>query len=268
MKKALVIGCGNMGSAIATALLEKQIFTRDTLHILERRENRQTLEMEGKGVAILKEFRDITEHQELVILAVKPQDSPLVLQALAPHVNEDSLVISIMAGITIKQLESYLPNSMIIRAMPNTPSAIQMGMTAYCGNSKVKPTDSAVAQVVLGGMGKAIETPNEAMIDSATAISGSGPAYVFYLAEAMIEAALEFGFGPKDARDMVTQTLYGAAALLDGSSEEARDLRIQVTSKGGTTEAALNTFDNEGIMAGLIKGIKAAKSRSEELGRG
>jgi len=268
MKKALIIGCGNMGSAIATALLEKQVFTRETLHILERRETRQTLELEGMGVTVLKEFREITGHQELVLLAVKPQDSALALQALAPHVNDESLVISIMAGITIKQLEAYLPESMIIRAMPNTPSAIQMGMTAYCGNDKVKATDAAVAQVVLGGMGKAIETPNESMIDSATAISGSGPAYLFYLAEAMIEAALEFGFSPKDARDMVTQTLLGASALLDGSSEEAKELRTRVTSKGGTTEAALNTFDQEGIMAGLIKGIKAAKNRSEELGRG
>lgn len=268
MKTALIIGCGNMGSAIVTALLEKEIFPRESLLIVEKQENQFTLKIEGMGVRILKSIQEVEEPQELVLLAIKPQDASSVMEQLKPKVNAKSLVISIMAGITLKAMEKSLPEPMLIRSMPNTPCAIHQGMTVFCGSPKVTASHKAIAQVVLGGMGKAIEVENEGMIDSATAISGSGPAYLFYLAEAMTEAAKAFGFSALDAATLANQTLLGASMLLEQSEEGAEELKRRVTSKGGTTEAALKTFDAKGIKQSLTDGFKAAKARSEELGRG
>jgi len=256
-----------MGSAIATALLEKDIFTRDTLKMVELRETKQTLELEGRGVTIYNRLEEVEGPLELVILAIKPQDSDQVMETLASKVNDDSLIISIMAGVSLAKMESFLPGRMIIRAMPNTPSAILQGMTAFCGNAQVSPGRMGVAQVILNGLGQALQVENEAMIDAATAISGSGPAYLFYLAEAMAEAAVQFGFSRDDARALVTQTLVGSSMLLAGTDEEAADLRVKVTSKGGTTEAALNHLNQVGVLDHFIDAFKAAKNRAEELGR-
>ncbi|OGG93725.1 MAG: pyrroline-5-carboxylate reductase [Candidatus Lambdaproteobacteria bacterium RIFOXYD2_FULL_50_16] len=267
MKRALIVGCGNMGSAIATALLEKEIFSRESLEILERRDTKQTLELEGKGVKFHRELNEVQAPLELVVLAVKPQDAVQVMGGLAPMLNGDSLVISIMAGITLAKMESFFPNRMIVRAMPNTPSAIGQGMTAFCGNTKVTPGRLGVAQVILSGLGQAIEVESEQMIDAATAISGSGPAYLFYLAEAMAEAAVRFGFSRNNARTLVSQTLVGASLLLASTDEEAADLRVKVTSKGGTTEAALNHLNQAGVLEQMIQAFTKAKERAEELGR-
>ncbi|OGG99428.1 MAG: pyrroline-5-carboxylate reductase [Candidatus Lambdaproteobacteria bacterium RIFOXYD1_FULL_56_27] len=268
MKTALIVGCGNMGSAIVSALLEKEIFPRESLLIVEKQENQHTLQLEGMGVRIFKTIEEVKETQELVILAIKPQDAVPVMERLKPKVNAQSLVISIMAGITLKAMEKVLTEPMLIRSMPNTPCAIHQGMTVFCGSPKVTASHKAIAQVILGGMGKAIEVEHEGMIDSATAISGSGPAYLFYLAEAMTEAAKAFGFSAGDATMLANQTLLGASLLLEQSEEGAEGLKKRVTSKGGTTEAALRTFDAKGIKQSLTEGFKAAKARSEELGRG
>ncbi|MDT8446283.1 MAG: pyrroline-5-carboxylate reductase [bacterium] len=268
MKSALILGCGNMGSAIAQGLLEKRIFERQDLTLVERRQTPQTLSLEGKGVKLLAQLSDLAERPELVILAVKPQDSGEAMDHLAERVGPETLIISIMAGVTLAKMRQHLPQGKLIRAMPNTPSAILQGMTTFCGDPEVGQEELAIAQVVLGALGVAMEVENESFIDASTAVSGSGPAYVFYLAEAMMQAALNFGFAPKDARQLVTQTVMGAATLLASSDEEAGDLRAKVTSKGGTTEAALNVFEDRGVKDGLIAGIEAAKARSEELGRG
>lgn len=266
MKTALIFGCGNMGSAITQGLLEKQIFPREGLTIIERRETPQTLSLEGKGVKRLDSLDQLDRVPHLVILAVKPQDAGEALDQLASKIDEKTLVISVMAGVTLEKMGRHLPKGKLIRAMPNTPSQLMMGMTAYCGGPGVDTDDLSIAQVTLGALGQALQVDNESFIDASTAISGSGPAYLFFLAESMIAAAVEFGFSESDATLLVQQTLLGAANLLDRSDETAADLRAKVTSKGGTTEAALQVFAKHEVMQHLIEGFTAAKKRSEELG--
>lgn len=268
MKRALILGCGNMGSAIAQGLLEKEIFPREDLTLVERRETPQTLSLEGKGVKRLDDLDQLEAVPQLVVVAVKPQDAGEALDQLAPKIDGETLIISVMAGVTLAKLRQHLPQGKLIRAMPNTPSAIMMGMTTFCGGPDVDQDDLSIAQVTLGALGKALQVENEGFIDASTAISGSGPAYLFFLAESMIEAAEGFGFSPEDARTLVRQTLEGAASLLARSDEDAADLRAKVTSKGGTTEAALKVFAQHEVQQHLIEGFQAAKTRSEELGKG
>ncbi|MBU2645697.1 pyrroline-5-carboxylate reductase [bacterium] len=267
MKKPVVIGCGNMGSAIIDALLKQNMFTVGDFTIVEKQENAFTQKFLKEKATILDRLDRLPDDLELVILAVKPQDSKTVLTEIAPKTNQKTMVLSIMAGISIAAMESRLPRAQIIRCMPNTPCSIHQGMTVYCGNSQVSATFFQLAQQILGAMGKAFQVTDEIMIDAATAISGSGPAYVFFLAEALKEGASRLGFNDDQSDMLATQTLLGAAMLLDQSPESPGELCRRVTSPGGTTAAALNRFAESGLKEELIKGFKAAFQRSLELGQ-
>lgn len=267
MKKPVVIGCGNMGSAVIEALIQQGIFDAGAFTIVERYENPYVLKLASQKAVILDDIEQLEGHLELVILAVKPQDSLTVLQKIASRSTPETLVISIMAGISLGEMESQLPGAQVIRCMPNTPCSLQQGMTVYCGNDLVSADSFKLAQVILGAMGQAFQVTDEKMIDAATAISGSGPAYVFFLAEALKEGASQLGFNEEQSDILATQTLLGAAMLLDDSPDSPAELRRKVTSPGGTTEAALNFFADQDVKNTLINGFKAAYDRSLELGR-
>jgi len=267
MKKPVVIGCGNMGSAIIRALLQQKIYTAEAFTIVEKQENSFVQQLAKDKAVLLDRFDDLPESLELVILAVKPQDSEIVLKEIASKTDQKTLVLSIMAGISIKSMESHLPHAQIIRCMPNTPCSVHQGMTVYCGNSNVSASSFQMAQQILGAMGKAFQVNDEIMIDAATAISGSGPAYIFFLAEALKEGASRLGFNDEQADLLATQTLLGAAILLDGSPDSPAELRRKVTSPGGTTEAALNYFAENDLKEKLINGFEVSYRRSLELGQ-
>lgn len=256
-----------MGSALADAIIQKGICSAEELTIVEKFPNTYTEKFSAAGTKILDELKDIPENQNLVMIAVKPQDAPNVLQDLALKTSEKTLVISIMAGITLEKIVRVLKEAQIIRCMPNTPCAIHMGMSVYCGNGKVTDSSYVTAQSILSAMGKAFRVDNEIMIDAATAISGSGPAYLFYLAEGLKEGALNLGFNEKQADLLARQTLLGAATLLDRSEDSPEELRRKVSSPKGTTLEATNVFDAYDLKSILFKGFQAAYNRSIELGK-
>lgn len=267
MSKPVLIGCGNMGSALADAIIQKGICTAEELTIVEKYKNGYTEKLSETGSQIVDSVDDLTGIQDLVMIAVKPQDAPEVLQNLSPKVSEKTLVISIMAGITVKVMENEIAGAQIIRCMPNTPCAIHLGMSVFCGNGRVSEQSYVTAQSILSAMGRAFRVKDEKMIDAATAISGSGPAYLFYLAEAMKEGAMKLGFDEKQADLLATQTLLGASTLLDRSEDSPEELRRKVSSPGGTTLAATEVFDSKGAKSIFIEGFEAAFQRSIELGK-
>jgi len=261
-----IIGCGNMGSAIAKALLENRIVQPENLVLIEKNPNQA---IKALTEAKSRHYHEIEEYQGIykkVILAIKPQDAETTLKRLAKKTDHDSLVISVMAGITLKKMVAYLGDIEIIRCMPNTPCQVRQGMSAYFGSNKVRQVSFDFVRAILEGMGKAIRLKKEGLIDAVTAISGSGPAYVFYLAEALFEGAIELGLDENQALILSKQTLLGAATLLDQSDIPAGELRKKVTSPGGTTEAALNHFKDKNLKGNLIEGFKKACRRSFELG--
>ncbi len=202
------------------------------------------------------------------MLAVKPQSLPEVMEGLKGCIDSNTLVLSIVAGVRIGTIAQGLAHERIVRCMPNTPAKIGYGMSAWTATAKVSEEQKAQARAVLGGMGREIYFSDEEYLDAATAVSGSGPAYVFLFAEAMIDAAVKIGLSPEEAAEMVSQTLLGAAHLMQEAEESPAELRCNVTSKGGTTEKALQVF-NEGNLTGLVEdAIQAAYRRAKELGGG
>ncbi|MCG8338013.1 MAG: pyrroline-5-carboxylate reductase [Proteobacteria bacterium] len=267
MSKPVLVGCGNMGSVLADAIIEKGICSAKELTVIEKYTNQYTQKLQEKGTRVLEHFSELSGNQDLVIIAVKPQDSSEVLDEIVAGVDENTLVISIMAGITLEVLKNKLPEAQIIRCMPNTPCAIQQGMAVYCGNGRVSDKSYVIAQSILSTMGKAFRVKKEIMIDAATGISGSGPAYVFYLAEALKEGAIKLGFDEEQADLLATQTLLGSSTLLHQSKDSPEELRRKVTSPNGTTLEATKHFDAKGLKQILIEGFEAAYNRSIELGK-
>ncbi len=256
-----------MGSVLADAIIKKGICSAGELTVIEKFANPYTKRLAKNGTKVLKSFKKLPAKQDLVILAVKPQDSAEVLAEVARKIDEKTLVISIMAGVTLSVLRDKLSDAQIIRCMPNTPCSIQQGMAVYCGNGKVTDHSYVIAHSILSTMGKAFKVDDEIMIDAATAISGSGPAYLFYLAEALKEGAAELGFSDQQAEILATQTLLGASILLNSSDDDPEELRRKVSSPGGTTLEATKVFDSHNLKSTLIEGFKAAYNRSIELGK-
>lgn len=200
---------------------------------------------------------------DVLVVAVKPQDLAGALTPLHPVRNR--MVLSIAAGVTTGELEALLGRVAVVRAMPNTPALIGEGMAAICAGEHADDWHLGVARTILEAVGTVIEVP-ETMLDAVTAVSGSGPAYLFGLAEWLEEAAIDQGFDPEQARTLVTQTLKGAALLLDASDESATELRRRVTSPGGTTEAAFEVLQNADSATLWRDAIAAATERSRQLG--
>jgi len=205
---------------------------------------------------------------DIVVLAVKPQLMQLVCEPLQMVIDPDKqLIISIAAGITISNLILWLghKNAAIVRCMPNTPSLVQSGMTGLYANTNVSDEQSSTAESILRAVGNTLWLNNEQSLDAVTAVSGSGPAYYFLVMESMQKAAQELGLNAEDARLLVLQTAYGAAKLALESNDDAAALRERVTSKGGTTEAALNKFIAGGLPALFEEAMVAAAIRSKQL---
>lgn len=205
---------------------------------------------------------------QAVVLAVKPQDYRAVLDEHLDFIHADALVISILAGISTASLQSALPGRHIVRAMPNTPATVGRGITALCAAAEISDRHKCVALELMQAVGEAVWLEDEALMDAVTAVSGSGPAYLFHFAEALTAAAVEAGLPPDLAEIFARKTVSGAAALLENSDQAAAALRENVTSRGGTTEAALAVLTADpGLTSLLSEAVKAAKERSRELSR-
>jgi pyrroline-5-carboxylate reductase len=202
------------------------------------------------------------ESADLVILSVKPQDIHSVQGAMRP----DALLVSIMAGVRIATIEAEFRHTRIIRVMPNTPVAAKAGMSVWTATPAVSPEQHELTRVLLGAIGREIYVDEEKKVDMATAVSGSGPGYVFLFIEAMIEGAVLIGLTRAQAEEMVLQTVYGSAVFAQESGRTAADLRALVTSPAGTTAAGLLELEKGAVRASIIEAIRAAYQRAGELG--
>ena len=227
-------------------------------------ERRAWLEDEFSGISVTEDQAEAVNGGEVVYLSVKPQD----LRSLnSEGGTEAKLLISILAGSTIADVQASTGAERIVRAMPNTPAQIGKGFTAWTATASVTDDERNLVSQLLDTMGEQLYVADESAIDKITAVSGSGPAYVFLIIEAMINAAVNIGLRPDDARRMVLQTIIGSSEFAAQSGQHPAVLKDMVTSPGGTTAAGLRVLEQRGVRAALIDAIAAAHQRAEELGR-
>ena len=266
MSRIVFIGGGNMGRALIGGLIAQG---RDpsTIDVVEIDAGaRERLARESAVRAVASPSDADVRGAEAIVVAVKPQGMRDTAKSIAPHLT-NALVISIAAGIRLRDLSRWLGDyRKLVRAMPNTPALIRRGITGLFAEDDVTAGDRALAGTILGAVGETIWCDRETQIDAITAVSGSGPAYLFYFLESMIASAEALGFTADEARRLAYATASGAMALAESSSETASTLRAQVTSKKGTTQAALESLDESGVKAAFIEAVKRADARARELG--
>jgi pyrroline-5-carboxylate reductase len=263
----LIIGGGNMGLTYAQAFVRSHVTTRENLMILEHLEEKaKQLKQLDLGTVYLDSKKCLGK-ADIIILAVKPQDSTALFEQIRKNADPGQVYLSIMAGVTIKAIQKQLGVKKVIRAMPNLPAQIGQGMTAFTATDDVTRLELAMVQNLLATTGKAVYVEKESMIDATTAISGSGPAYVYYFMDAMMQAARQMGFSDSEAEMLVVQTFTGALDLYNKTDLSCEDWIKRVSSKGGTTEAALNSFKINTLHQDIIDGAMAALNRAVELGK-
>lgn len=265
MTRLAVVGAGLMGEAIVSGLLASGWAPTDIVVSDARAERRAEL-AERHGVAGADEAGDAVGDARTVLLAVKPADVAGVLEEIGGRLDRDTLLLSVCAGVTLATLQAGVPDGTpVVRAMPNTPARVGQAITAISPGAHA--TDDHLAEVteILGAVGRVV-TVAEKYQDSVTALSGSGPAYVFLVAEAMIEGGVHVGLPRDVATELAVQTLFGSATLLRESGDHPAILRENVTSPGGTTAAALRRLEDHGVRAAFLAAVEAARDRSLELG--
>ena len=267
--KLAFIGGGNMAQALITGL-KNQNFTMENITVIELEANKRFELSQKLGVNTTDELASI-QACEVVVLAIKPQQLPVLAKTLAQLLT-NQLVISIAAGVRLADLSRWLGGySTIIRAMPNTPAQIQAGVTGLYAMPDVSKAQIALADQLLSAAGSTLWLDSEEKLDAITAISGSGPAYVFYFIEALQEAALQLGLNETQAKQLSMATFKGASLLADASTTPIATLREQVTSKGGTTEQGLLSLQNSQVKQAIVlaaqKACERAKTLGDELGR-
>ena len=263
--KIAFIGGGNMAAALIGGLIKRGVAPLD-LYAIDVSEEARARTAQQFGVKTGAAADAALAGYDAIVLAVKPQVLKSVSEALAPHLSTQ-LVISIAAGIRAADLSRWLGGyARIVRTMPNTPALVGMGVTGLAALAGVDEAGRSLASQVLGAVGETVWFDDESKIDAVTAISGSGPAYVFYFIEAMQEAARQLGMDEAQGRALAVATFTGAAQLAAQSGEPASVLRERVTSKGGTTAAALASFDAQGVKDAIVRGVLAADARAKEMG--
>jgi pyrroline-5-carboxylate reductase len=265
MTRIAVLGAGKIGEALLAGLLAAGRSPADL--VFTERHPERAAELSGRlGVAAV-DVPGAAGHAEIVVVAVKPQDIVPVLTELAPVLRLGTLVVSLCAGIPLAVIEGGLPDGTpAVRVMPNTPMLVGEAMSAVSGGSHASDEQLAAVEKMLGAVGRVVRLP-ESQQDAVTALSGSGPAYFFFLVEAMIDAGILLGLPRAVAADLIVQSAYGAAVMLRESDDHPVILREAVTSPAGTTIAAIRELEKHGVRAALIAAIEAARDRSVELGR-
>lgn len=266
MQRLALLGGGRMGEALLGGLLDAG-WEVDQLAVAEvEAERRHILEGRFPGVRVVPSPAWAVAEADVVVVAVKPVDLAAALEQAAASLPEEVLVLSIAAGVRLATLEAAAPGRPVVRAMPNTPALIGAGAAAIAAGSAAGDDDLAWAESVLGAVGRVVRLP-EHLLDAVTGLSGSGPAYVFLVAEALIDAGVLVGL-PRDVSiTLAVQTLVGSARLLAESGDTAEALRAAVTSPGGTTAAGLRVLEGRGVRAAFLEAVAAATERSRQLGQ-
>ncbi len=264
--KILIVGGGNMGLTFARAFINSRVVVPNQLTILEKDQGERVEMLKKQNLGEIVTNAKALKNADLVILAVKPQDVNSLFQEMKQYVDKTQVFLSIMAGIKMETIQSTLGVEKVIRAMPNLPSQIGLGMTAFTCTDQVSRFEQGAVQNLLATTGKTLSVDHESEIDAVTAISGSGPAYVFYFMDALITAARESGVKGAAAEMLVVQTFLGSLNLFKQSSFSCQEWISKVASRGGTTEAAIKSFDSSEVKSAISKGVKAALDRAVELG--
>jgi pyrroline-5-carboxylate reductase len=258
-----IIGAGVMGEALLSGLIRGGHEPSD-LMVGEKRPERAAELRERYAVDVVPNT-EAAASADTVALVVKPQDMGDVLTEIAPHLRAGQLLISLAAGITTRYIERHIPDGIaVIRVMPNTPALVDEGMAAISGGTHCSEEHLALAERMLAVTGRVMRVP-EKQQDAVTAISGSGPAYLFFVVESMIEAGVHLGLPRSTATELVVQTVVGSAKLLRETGEHPTVLRERVTSPGGTTAAAIRQLENHKVRSAFIEAMEAARDRSVAL---
>ncbi|MFN8619041.1 MAG: pyrroline-5-carboxylate reductase [Dehalococcoidia bacterium] len=260
--KVCIVGGGVMGEAILGAALDAGLFDRDAVTVVEKLAARRGVLASVYGVRVAEGY-DSMAGADAVLLSVKPQEMASVHGKLSPG----AVLISIMAGTTIASLQAAFDHRAVVRVMPNTPAAVKAGMSAWTATADVTAEQRDFVSRLLSAIGREIYFDDEKKLDMATAVSGSGPAYVFLFVESLVEGAVAAGLPRAAAEEMVLQTVLGSAQYALESGKSAADLRAQVTSPAGTTAAGLLALEKGAFRAAVIECVRAAHQRAIELGK-
>ena len=264
--KIAVLGAGKMGLAFSKSFLKYDLIKPKDLHLITRNQLRKTEILEEFPESHVSSFDEIREvDADLIIVAVKPQDFAFVTENLPFRISEKSLVLSIMAGISIEKIQKALNHQFVVRSMPNSPTLLGMGITGYTAAEGISFNQLIQVERLLNSTGRSVYLEDESLLDGVTALSGSGPAYFYYIVDAMIKAGTEMGIEENLSKLFVKQTMLGAYHLINNSEKSLDELIEDVASKGGTTEAALKTFGDNHLKEALKKGILSAENRAREL---
>ncbi|MFQ1001874.1 pyrroline-5-carboxylate reductase [Modestobacter sp. SSW1-42] len=260
-----VIGGGKIGEALLAGLVRRAGSAAGL--VLVGRSPERTAAVGARYGVEVADLATAAARSRVLLIAVKPQDVDVLVEQLAPHVGPEHLVVSVAAGVPTGRIEAGLPaGTPVVRVMPNTPALVEAGMSVLSAGAHATDAHLDEAEALLSSVGAVRRVP-ESQQDAVTALSGSGPAYFFFLVEAMIDAGILLGLPRSLAADLIVQTAYGSAVMLRESGEHPVQLREAVTSPGGTTIAAVRELERHGVRAALIAALEAAHDRSVELGR-
>lgn len=263
-----ILGAGNMAEAIVRGILHAGRLTADQIIVADIAPARRQLFVDQLHIKAVENNTEVARQTKTILLSVKPQQSSAALAGIGGVLNPDSLLISIMAGVSTRFIEKSLGGSKrwrVIRTMPNTPMLVGEGVVGIAPGRHATLEDVAHARHLFEAAASVVDVSEE-RIDAVTAVSGSGPAYFFFLVEQMIRAGVELGLSETQARALATKTALGAATMLVNSNDSPAELRRKVTSPGGTTQAAITHMETSGMPAIVIEAIKAAEKRGKELG--
>lgn len=267
MQKIVFIGAGSMAEALIHGWIKKEVVPRDHIYIKNRSNIERLKELEEKyQVHILEQLEQLND-ADLVILAMKPKDVSSACEMIAPYLSENTAILSVLAGISIETIEKILGTRPIARVMPNTSATIGMSASGIAFNKYVNENQKRMYLRLLEAVGIVIEV-EEDKLHAVTALSGSGPAYLYYLMEAWENIGTEFGLSKETVRKLMVQTVAGAAMMLQTGQDEPCVLRKKVTSPGGTTEAGIKALERHRFNEAIYACIKSAEARSRELAKG
>lgn len=255
-----------MGLSFSKSFLKYELIQPENLHLITRKKEKIQKISERFPLSKVSSFDETAAiDADLVIIAVKPQDFQFAAEQLSFKFKEDQMLLSIMAGIKIEKIQQWFQHKKVVRAMPNSPTFLGMGITGYTAAEGISFTDLIQIERLLNSTGRSVYLEDENLLDGVTALSGSGPAYFYYIVDAMIKAGIKMGIDENLSKFFVKQTMLGAYHLINNSEKSLDELIGDVASKGGTTEAAIKAFAEGQLKEVLINGILAAENRAKEL---
>lgn len=265
--KVLLIGAGNMGLTYAEGMSKSSLLNRRNLMIFDKSAEVITSLSKLDHFDVYDDIKDCLPEADVVFLAVKPYHSEELFEEIKPLVNDEQIFVSLMAGVTIAKIQSGLNVTKVVRSMPNLPAQVGKGVTSYTASPEVSRVELLMIRNLLDTTGESIHVETENFIDASTGISGSGPAYVFYFMQSMLEAALKMGFSKNDSKILVSQTFEGAVKLFNEFDLSPNTWMERVASKGGTTRAALDSMEDNNVKELIKDAAYAAFDRAVELGK-